>query len=177
MVKNFKSFNESNQNIDSICKKYGIENYTINDDGTIDVDGDVYLDDLDLVELPLKFRNVNGYFSCSSNKLVTLKGSPINVTSDFFCSNNQLVSLKGAPIKTTSFYCNNNKLKTLNHYPDSSFYDFSGNPIFRWWGWGNINYHSNSELLSKLEIFVDFNINSDDPDDINQEKIDMINSY
>ena len=29
--------------IDEICKKYGIENYTINDDGSIDVDGDVLI--------------------------------------------------------------------------------------------------------------------------------------
>ena len=35
--------NESNQDIHSICKKYGIKNYTINQDGTIDVDWSVFL--------------------------------------------------------------------------------------------------------------------------------------
>ena len=29
--------------IEEICKKYRIKNYTINDDGSIDVDGYVYL--------------------------------------------------------------------------------------------------------------------------------------
>ena len=30
-------------NIESICQEYGIENYTINEDGTVDVDGNVDL--------------------------------------------------------------------------------------------------------------------------------------
>ena len=30
---------ESKEDIDSICKRYGIKNYTINKDETIDVDG------------------------------------------------------------------------------------------------------------------------------------------
>jgi hypothetical protein len=32
---------ESNQDIESICKKYGIQNWTINEDGSIDVNGNV----------------------------------------------------------------------------------------------------------------------------------------
>ena len=32
---------ESFENIDKICKQYNIENYTINPDGTIDVDDNV----------------------------------------------------------------------------------------------------------------------------------------
>jgi hypothetical protein len=40
----YKNFiKESKENIDSICKKYDIKNYTINDDGSIDVDENVYL--------------------------------------------------------------------------------------------------------------------------------------
>ncbi len=30
------------QKIHNICKKYDIENYSINSDGSIDVDGDVF---------------------------------------------------------------------------------------------------------------------------------------
>ena len=33
-----------NTEIEEICKKYKITNYTINDDGLIDVDGGVHLD-------------------------------------------------------------------------------------------------------------------------------------
>jgi len=36
--------------IDEICRKYDIRNYTINDDGTIDVDGYVDLYKLGLEE-------------------------------------------------------------------------------------------------------------------------------
>ena len=35
-MKHIKKFNESTDNIISICKKYGITNYTINEDGSID---------------------------------------------------------------------------------------------------------------------------------------------
>jgi len=33
--------------IDSICKKCGIKNYTINSDGTVDVDGNVCYQNLE----------------------------------------------------------------------------------------------------------------------------------
>jgi hypothetical protein len=40
MIKLFEQFNNE-QEIHDICKKYYIENYTINDDGSIDVDDNV----------------------------------------------------------------------------------------------------------------------------------------
>ena len=86
----FDFFKKKNNSIDSICKKWGIKNYTINEDGTIDVDGTVnlypvlfstqhlkmgitkswysriqktdYHDTGELTEIPLKFRNVTGDF-------------------------------------------------------------------------------------------------------------------
>lgn len=36
------SFTDSKKDIHSICKKYGIKNYSINEDGSIDVDGNVF---------------------------------------------------------------------------------------------------------------------------------------
>lgn len=47
-------------NIESICKKYNIKNYTINSDGTIDVYGNVILSRNYLTKLPLKFGRVSG---------------------------------------------------------------------------------------------------------------------
>ena len=55
--------------ISLICKKYGIENYTINSDGSIDVNGNVDLYDESLTELPLTFNKVTGYFDCSDNEI------------------------------------------------------------------------------------------------------------
>ena len=51
----FESFNE----IQKICQEYGIENYTINTDGSIDVDGDVSLKYKELTKLSVKFRNAS----------------------------------------------------------------------------------------------------------------------
>ena len=61
--------NYSVDNIHKICEKYGIKNYTINTDGSIDVDGNVHLWCRGLTELPLKFNHVSGYFNCYVNKL------------------------------------------------------------------------------------------------------------
>jgi hypothetical protein len=74
--------------IDSICSEYKITNYTINEDGTIDVNGDVNLSYKGLTELPLEFRNVTGNFSCHSNLLTSLEGCPKSVGGDFYCDNN-----------------------------------------------------------------------------------------
>ena len=73
-LKYFKE--ENNSEIKHICKKYKIIDYTINPDGSIDVDDDVNLEYKELDKLPLKFNNVNGYFSCDNNQLTTLEGSP-----------------------------------------------------------------------------------------------------
>ena len=62
--------------ISLICEKYNIENYTINPDGSIDVAGDVNLDNMKLTELPLTFNKVTGSFDCVNNNLTSLKGCP-----------------------------------------------------------------------------------------------------
>jgi hypothetical protein len=131
-LKLFENFND----IDAICKKYRIENYTINEDGSIDVNGHIDLTYKKLTKLPLKLRNVMGHFYCSNNKLVSLEGAPQKVRGIFSCSDNQLTSLEGGPISVgDSFYCHNNKLTTLEGYPDyvgSNFY-CDNNPIHNIW--------------------------------------------
>ena len=97
--------------ISLICEKYGIENYTVNDDGSIDVNGDVNLSWYKLTELPLSFNKVTGDFYCSHNVLTSLKGSPKWVGGYFDCYNNQLTSLEFSPEYVgTNFYCYNNDL-------------------------------------------------------------------
>ena len=48
--------------IHDICNKYNIENYTINDDESIDVNDSVNLSNYSLTELPLTFNVVTGDF-------------------------------------------------------------------------------------------------------------------
>ena len=136
-MKHIKLF-ESFEDIDSICRKYGIVNYTINPDGSVDVDGDVNLDNGVLIKLPLRFRNVSGDFHCSYNQLTTLEGAPREVGRGFSCSYNKLTTLEGAPERVGgSFYFYKNPIYTLyklfNNYKefmDSLDWDYiRGNKI------------------------------------------------
>ena len=100
--------------IEEICKKYGIENYTINDDGSIDVDGDVLIWGCNLNEMPLKINKVTGNFNCSENAQNDLKGSPRWVGGSFYSRFNNLTTLEGCPEKVDGdFYIDNSKLTNL----------------------------------------------------------------
>ena len=109
-------------------KQYNITNYTINDDCTIDVDGNVFLCEYGLVEFPpfIQFGTVNGCFSCRYSKLLTLRGCPRIVKKSFNCSHNKLEDLKGAPSEVGgSFYCYYNNLTTLEGAPKKVEEDFN----------------------------------------------------
>lgn len=113
IIKNFKKFFDK-RNIDSICKEYGIKNYTINSDGTIDVDGFVYIGNKKLTKLPLKFGKVSGNFYCDNNQLTTLEGAPKIVRGSFDCSENKLTTLQGGPESVGGYFnCSKNQLTTL----------------------------------------------------------------
>ena len=108
-----------NTYIHALCSKYKIENYTINDDYTIDVAGKVSFYYMGLSKLPLKFNRVSGYFDCSFNKLTTLEGGPKEVDADFHCCDNQLTTLEGGPEYVGgNFICDDNKLTTLKGGPE-----------------------------------------------------------
>ena len=105
------------QEIHDICKKYKIKNYTINPDGSIDVEGDVWLYNMKLCKIPIKFNRVSRIFSCSRNFLTTLENSPIEVGS-FHCNNNNLTTLEGGPkIVNDDLDCGFNKLTSLKGSP------------------------------------------------------------
>ncbi len=117
MIKLFEQFNNE-QEIHDICKEYKIKNYTINPDGSIDVDGDVNLSFDKLDKLPLRFNRVGGDFTCMYNNLTTLRGCPNYVGGSFGCGNNQLTSLEGCPKEVgDTFYCPSNKLTSLEGLP------------------------------------------------------------
>ena len=99
--------------------------YTINADGSYDVDGYVDLDNNRLTKLPIRFGKVSGNFFCSGNNLTSLEGCPSEVSGDFYCHNNQLSSLKGSPVEVDgSFNCSKNKLTTLEGSPKAVGRDF-----------------------------------------------------
>ena len=115
------------KSINEICEKYGIKNYTINDDNSIDVDDNVLLGVYDLnadigylSELPLNFNKVTGDFYCNEHVLTTLKGSPKWVGGSFYCNDNALTSLEYSPVYVSNdFHCGGNKLTDLKFGPES----------------------------------------------------------
>jgi hypothetical protein len=70
------------------CQKY-LNDYTINSDGSIDINGSVYIWSRlgDMEKLPVKFGKVSGYFWCDGNKLTTLEGCPNYVGRSFYGDN------------------------------------------------------------------------------------------
>lgn len=102
-----------------ICRKFGIKNYTLNSDGSIDVQGDVNLNistlrDFktfkmfqhgirfrksikELDKLPIKFNIVYGNFRCHNNNLSSFDKFPKEVHGDLDISKNKFNSLIGCP--------------------------------------------------------------------------------
>ena len=100
----------NNAEIEAWCDEMGIENYIINSQGEIDVDGDVDLSRRDFKELPYKFGVVKGFFNLDGcEKLISLKNCPNETSGYFSCSNCiKLDSLEGCPKKLSrSFFCFN----------------------------------------------------------------------
>jgi len=116
-MKNLISKEEKDQ-IDLICKKYTIQNYLINADGSIDVDGDVEIYNKNITVSPLVFNIVTGDFAIEECELTSLEGFPRTVGGNFDCSNNKLTSLENGPKKVSgNFYCSRNNLTSLVGLP------------------------------------------------------------
>jgi hypothetical protein len=98
-------------------------NFTINPDThEIDVDGDVYLDEEGLTDLPYKFNNVSGNFCINDNKLTSLKNFPNIVKGVVKCSNNLITSLEYIPKYIGSrFIINDNKITSLDYLHDDIY--------------------------------------------------------
>ena len=113
--------NQNTNNIDlELLKKCIRGTYTINDDGSIDVDGAVNLSNRNLTKIPFKFRNVSGDFYCHNNQLTSLEGAPNTVGGVFDCTDNKLTSLEGAPNTVGGYFdCSDNQLASLDGAPNN----------------------------------------------------------
>jgi hypothetical protein len=143
--------------IHDICKRYNIKNYTINDDGSIDVNGNVDLYNNGFVELPLRFNKVTGCFDCGYNNLTTLEGCPRWVGGFFYCSRNELTSLEFSPDYVGYYFeCTGNKL--TNNYCES---EIGGNfyTSLKQDGLTEGNYKEFQKMYKRKQILDDiFNI-------------------
>jgi len=152
-IKTLKESLEHNE-IKKLCDEYGIENYTINEDGSIDVNGNVTLSGGNFKKLPLKFNKVSGNFYCSRNELITLEGAPKYVGGVFSCNYNKLTSLKYCPKNVGgNFICMQNFITSLDYYPEYVGESFScpGNPI-------DYIYRKFIKSLDNIELFNEFKI-------------------
>ena len=107
---------KDNSEIIKKLEEFGIKNYAINEDGTIDVNGCVNLYNRGLTKIPFKFGEVTGNFDCSLNQLTSLEGCPKEVGGEFDCysNKNKLKDLIGGPQEVGGNYiCYNNQLETL----------------------------------------------------------------
>ena len=105
---------KTKEKIEDWLNKHEIKNYIINDDLTVDVNGDVRLEGRGIKKIPFKFNKVIGDFNIGINYLTTLNGSPEIVSGDFFCNLNKLKTLEYSPKEVGgSFDCSSNELITL----------------------------------------------------------------
>ena len=146
------------QEIHDICKEYNITNYSINPDGSIDVDGNVDLNKKGLIEIPLKFNKVSKSFLCKQNQLTSLYGSPERVDGYFSCEYNKLTSLEGCPkFVGRNFNCNENNLTSLEGFPKFVGRNLlcTRNPLESLEGY-NLKYYNlycdNKEKLVEIDI-------------------------
>lgn len=100
-------------------KKLHVNNsFRLNDDGSIDLFGDVNIANQGLTEIPVKINEVQGFFDCSNNKLTNLINMPKAVMRHFYCRDNNLVSLKGCPeLIGGSLYAEGNNITSLDFLP------------------------------------------------------------
>lgn len=144
--------------IDSMCDKYKISKYTINSDGSVDVDGDVVMEGFSFGSLPLQFGKVTGNFSCGyTKKLTSLQGAPHTVGGSFYCIlSDNLASLIGGPLTVGNDYvCSNNALITLEGSPNeiNGSFKCGGNKLTSLMGCPSIilgNFHCASNRINTL---------------------------
>ena len=114
------------QKLENWLKEHDISGYSISDDLYITVKGNVNLKGrLERKILPVKFKEVDGYFDISDNELINLEGCPIKVGNFFNCSLNNLTSLFHSPKRVGNFDCSNNKLVNLSYCPKEVYGSFN----------------------------------------------------
>jgi hypothetical protein len=99
-----------------------VSGYNINDDLTINVNGDVNLFNRHLSNFPdyIQFNEVGGDFNIAINDFTSLRGCPLYVGEDFVCSMNKLNSLEYSPIIVEKrYFCARNSLTSLDGSPKS----------------------------------------------------------
>ena len=89
MIKLFEQYNEFT-NVKQWLDNMEIKKYVINDDLSVDVNGDVLLYKKGLSEIPVQFNRVDGFFNCANNQLTSFKNFQIYIGGYFQYKDNPL---------------------------------------------------------------------------------------
>lgn len=159
---------EEMSDIYALCLKHGIQNFSINSDGSIDVRGDVNLRAESLDWLPIKFNVVDGFFDVSNNKIYDFHNFPKEVKGDLLVMVNYFTSLEGFDTKVGgSIMFSNNRLQSVKGLPNEihGSLDLSENSIVFLDGIPNIIHgylDISSNYIQTLKVFpqqIDGSIN------------------
>lgn len=85
------------QKIHEWLTKCGVSTFKINDDNTVDVDGDVDLVGIRLYKIPVKFSSISGSVLIAESMFKTLEGLPPVIGGDLLVQGMALESLNGIP--------------------------------------------------------------------------------
>lgn len=134
IIKTYESFNLDDLDLGKFSEKIDKSLLIPNADGTFDYKGDLYFKRMDIVlltEIPIRFKNVFGYFDVEENRIISLEGSPEKVHSFFNCMDNYLTSLCHAPkFVGDGFYCNYNRLLSREYTTEiNGDFSCSDNPF------------------------------------------------
>lgn len=136
-----------------IQQQIDIKLCTINEDLTVDVEGDVDLHDHAAMigtEFNVKFRHVWGNFECGANNLTTLEGFAPTDCLKFKAGNNLLTSFKGVP-GASNLFLKQNKISSFEGIQNIGLHtiNLTANPITSLIGIDNhLRAMSNVGLLS-----------------------------
>ena len=86
----------------------------VDDDGVVNVSGDLKMRSKHIQEIPVQFGTVDGTFDVTGMNIASLKGSPQVVGGTFSCVGNNLTTLEGGPKEVHGFYhADHNQLTDL----------------------------------------------------------------
>ena len=108
--------------IEKWLKEHNVKNFTINDDLTIDVNGDLFIEE-DLPEF-INFNKVHSDCTCWNSHVTTLRGAPKIVGEHFTCRRTSIETLEGCPVEIGGEFevVDNKKLKNIDNLPQKVGY-------------------------------------------------------
>jgi len=173
---------DTKEDIENYCDSNFITSITINDDLSVDVDGDVDLSDMVLYKLPFQFGDVSGNFKINNNYLTDLEGCPKSIGGYFEAMNNEINTLKYFPedivdyisLDSNKIFCIDNEYLNSNSDKLKEFLtcDMSHNPLYDLICWIGGELFETDDLHS--DDFITIYERLDEFGVIKKDKIDLI---